>query len=140
MKSKPVVIVGIVLFAASASWADVKFTKLSDNQFIVHHRKLTTLGAEAKAMKTAVAEAASICIAAAHTHMELKDQNVGERMHGNAWGGGRGASADLRVKLYTEPDEETIEEKDLLECKPLADEKKVAIAKEKLAREAKGGS
>lgn len=119
---------------SAPSWADIKFTKLSENQFIVHHRKLTVLGAEAKAMKTAVEEAASLCIAANYSHMEIKDQNVGERIHGDAFGGGRGASADLRIKLYDTPDEETIEEKDLLECEPLADPKKIKIAKKKLAR------
>lgn len=133
MRRNLLAIVIALSLPATAILADVKFTQLSDDQFIVHHRKHTTLGAEAKAMKTAVAEAASICVAAGFTHMELKDQNVGERDHTGFWGGGRGASADLRVKFFTEPDEDKIDEKDLFECKPLADDKKVAVAKRKLA-------
>lgn len=123
------------LTLASVSFADVKFTRLSEDQFIVHHRKLTTLGAEAKAVKTAYKEAASICVAASYTHFEIKEQNVGERMHGTTFGGGRGASADIRVKFYQDPDEEAIDEKDLIECKPLSDPKKVKRAKEKLAKD-----
>ena len=134
MKLHSTLIALAAFLLASPTLADVKFTQLSDNQFIVHHRKQTLFGAEAKAMKTAVAEAASLCIAAEYTHMELKDQNVGERQYGGVFGGGRGASADLRIKLYTDPDEDKIDEKDLLECKPLANDKKVAVAKRKLAR------
>lgn len=134
MRKKPLFIILVAFLVAAATQADVKFTRLAENQFIVHHRKLTVLGAEAKAMRTAVKEAASICVAAGFTHMELKDQNVGERMHGNALGGGRGASADLRIKLYTDPDEQAVDEKDLLDCAALADPKKVEVAKKKLER------
>ena len=127
----------VAIFAAipTPAHADVKFTKLSDTQYVVHHRKNSYLGAEAKAMKTAYKEAASICVAAGYTHLEIKEQNVGERHYGGFWGGGRGASADVRIKLYMEPDEEAVEEKDLIECQPLSDPKKVKVAKKKLARE-----
>lgn len=135
MIRKTFVLCALLGFVATAAWADVKFTQLSDDQFIVHHRKLTTLGAEAKATRTAYKEAASLCIAAGFTHMEIKDQNIGERMHGSTFGGGRGASADLRIRLFTDPDEETVDEKDLLACEPLADPKKVEIAKRKLKEE-----
>ena len=130
---KVVITICLALALPSLSWADVKFTRLSENQFIVHHRKLTTLGAEAKAVKTTYREAASICVAAGFTHFEVKEQNVGERVHGNALGGGRGASADLRIKLYADPDDEMIDDKDLIECEPLSDPKKVERAQEKLA-------
>lgn len=123
-----------LLLVASVAEADVKFTRLSDTQFVVHHRKLTVFGAEAKATRTAYREAASICVAADYTHMEIKDLNVGEREFGGDDGGGRGASADLRIKLYLEPDEEKIDEKDLIECAPLADPLKTERAREKLDR------
>lgn len=132
----PALAIGCLLLVASVAGADIKYTRLSDTQFVVHHRKLTKFGAEAKATKTAYAEAASICIAAGFTHMEVKDLNVGEREFGGEWGGGRGASADLRIKLYQEPDEATIDEKDLVECGPLSDPVKIQRAKEKLDRDA----
>jgi hypothetical protein len=136
MKVSRVLVLAILCFAvALTAVADVKFTRLSEDQFIVHHRKLTLLGAEAKATRTAYAEAASICIAAGFTHLEIKEQNIGERQHGGAWGGGRGASADVRVKFFADPDEEKVEELDLIACEPLADPKKVERAREKLAQE-----
>ena len=128
---------GLLVALPVPASADVKFTKLAENQFVVHHRKLTKIGAEAKATRTAYKEAASICIAAGYTHMEIKDLNVGERTHGGALGGGRGASADIRIKLYQDPEEGIVEEKDLIECKPLADPIKVEKAKKKLAKQAK---
>jgi hypothetical protein len=121
---------------SGAARADVKFTRLSEDQFIVHHRKQSLLGAEAKAMKTTFIEAASVCIAAGFSHMEIKETNVGERHHGGTWGGtGRGASADVRIELYLDPGEGEIDELDLLECEPLSDPKKVDKAARKLAAE-----
>ncbi len=132
----PALAFGCLLLVATVAGADIKYTRLSDNQFVVHHRKLTKFGAEAKATKTAYKEAASICIAAGYTHMEIKDLNVGEREWGTKYGGGRGASADLRIKLYLDPDEETVDEKDLVECAPLSDPEKIEHAKHKLDHDA----
>lgn len=113
--------------------ADIKFTRLSANQFIVHHRKHTLVGAEAMATKTVFAEAASICVAAQYTHFEVQDLNIGERKKGPLLGGRRGASADVRVKFYRDPSEETVSEKDLIACAPLSDPAKVPLARRKLA-------
>ncbi len=114
MRNASIALVLALIISPEAS-GDVKFTKLSDNQFVVHHRKKTVLGAEAKATKTAYREAASVCIAAGYSHMEIQDLNVGERMHGSILGGGRGASTDIRIKLHNDPTEESQEEKDLIE-------------------------
>lgn len=133
--TKKAVLFGLLALVASLALADVKYTRLSKDQFIIHHRKQTTLGAEAKAVKTTYTEAASVCIAAGFSHLEIKETNIGEREHGTALGGGRGASADVRVEFYLDPGEDQIEELDLLACEPLADPQKVEKAKEKLARE-----
>ncbi len=134
MKKPGIALLGL-LISAVAVQADVKFTQLTDTQYVVHHRKLTVFGAEAKATRTALMEAASVCLAAGYSHMEIRDLNVGEREFGGPYDGGRGASADVRIKLYEQPDVETIEENDLIDCEPLADDEKVQVAREKLAAE-----
>ncbi len=116
------------LLVSTAAVADIKFTRLSENRFIVSHRKQQSmLGAEAKAMKTLYSEVASICIAAGYSHFELVTQDVQERSRGGPWGGGRGASGTVDVKMRNEAGE------DHIECAPLADPKKVGVAKKKLA-------
>jgi len=132
--TKRALLLALLALVASAAFADVKYTRLSEDQFIIHHRKQTTLGAEAKAVKTTYEEAASVCIAAGFSHMEIKETNIGEREHGSVWGGGRGASADVRVELYLDPGLDLIEDLDLVACQPLADPQKVEKAKEKLAK------
>lgn len=120
---------GLSAAPAAPAHADIKFTRLSDDQFIVHHRKKTRWGAEAKATRTAYVEAASICVAAGYTHMEIKDMNIGERTFGFS---GRGASADVRVELHLDPTPSEIDEADLIACAPLAEKDKVEKARKKL--------
>lgn len=133
----PLLVLPLALLLASPAQlaADIRFTRLGEDQFLVHHRKKTLLGAEAKATRTAYAEAAAVCLAAGFTHMKVKNQNVGERMHGGWFGGGRGASADLRIEVYKDPDKQTVDDLDLIACEPLADPKKVEQAKRKLEAE-----
>ena len=116
-----------LLFLPMVIYADVKFTRLSENRFIVSHRKLTSFGAEAKALKTLYGEVASICVAAGFSHFEIVTMDVQER-HGSWGGDGRGASGTVDVKMRNEADE------DFVECAPLADPKKVGMAKKKLAK------
>ena len=113
---------------ATPALADIKFTRLDEDQFVISHRKQTLLGGEAKAMNTLYEEVASLCIAAGYEYFEVKGQDVQERNHGGLWGGGRGASGTIQAKFHTEDGE------DFIRCEPLAVAKKIAKAKQKLAK------
>jgi hypothetical protein len=123
--------VGLLLaaIAGTAARADVKFTRLDADQFVISHRKQTLLGAEAKAMKTLYGEVASICVAAGFKYFDVKSQDVQERQQGGLWGGGRGASGTVEAKFHQDKIND-----DVIECQPLSDPKKVDLAKKKLEK------
>ena len=131
MQTRTRVAIGLLmaLCLGAGAQADVKFTRLDSDQFVISHRKLTLLGAEAKAMKTLYGEVASICVAAGFNYFDIKSQDVQERQHGGAWGGGRGASGTVQVKFHQEEIND-----DVIECEPLSDRKKVELAKKKLEK------
>ena len=112
-----------LLFLPMVTYAGVRFTRLSENRFIVSHQKQTDFGRDARAIKTLYGEVASICVAAGFSHFEIVTLDVTERQ---GWGG-RGLSVNVDVRMRNEAGE------DHIECAPLADPKKVGVAKKKLA-------
>lgn len=125
-----------IAIVCTPTWAAaLKFAKLTDNQFIIHHQKGMSFGSgETKATKTAYTKAASVCIAAGFTHFEVQDLSISGAVAAGAYGGGRPAAADLRVKFYTNPAAALAEEKSLLECQSMADPEYIELAKVKLAK------
>jgi hypothetical protein len=125
----------LIAVVCTPAWAAaLKFTKLTSNQFIIHHQKGMSFGTgEAKTTKTAYTKAASMCIAAGFTHFEVQDLNVSGAVSGGAYGGGKTASADVRVKFYRDPEPAVVDEKSLLECQSMADPEYIELAKTKLA-------
>lgn len=123
--------VAMSLLAAPVA-AKIQFSRLSEDQFIIHHKAMTVFASSAKALKQAYAEAAAVCVAAGFSHFGVNNE-FSEGRHNGPFGAEK-AGADLRVRFYLDPEEDIQDERELIECKPLAEEKDVAAAMKKLAK------
>jgi hypothetical protein len=124
-------VVAVLVLATGTAFADIKFTQLDEDQFVVYHRKHSLLGTEAKATSKLYEEIASICVAAEFEYFSVKQLDVQERHAGGFWGGGRGAGASAEVKFHHE---EGPEADDRVKCMGLADQKSVDRARKKLRK------
>ena len=125
------IVVAVLVLATGTAFADIKFTQLDEDQFVVYHRKRTLLGAEAKATSKLYEEIASICVAAEFEYFSVKQLDIQERQRGGPWGGGRGAGASAEVKFHHE---EGLDADDRIKCTGLADKKSVDRARKKLRK------
>lgn len=121
MKRKRI-LVAVCLLALAAphvGHAVITFTQLADNIFVVSHR-VKFLGSRGQAMKLAYTKAASLCVAAGYSHMEIVDQESEAAQEDDA------ANASVRVKYSMSPGE------DRLDCSMNAEHEYVGQAGAKL--------
>ena len=111
----------LLLLAPTASHAVITFTQLSEDTFVVSHR-IKVIGSRAKAMKLVHTKAASLCVAAGYSHLEVLDT---ESQAGNQY---EDANASVTVRLHHEAGEGR------LDCETNADPEYVQQASEKLAK------
>jgi hypothetical protein len=122
MKMNKTVFVAICLLALAApqvSHAVITFTQLADNIFVVSHR-VKFIGSRSQAMKLVYTKAASLCIAAGYSYMEIVDQDSEAAQEDDS------ANASVRVKYYMGPGE------DRLNCDKNADHEYIGQAGAKL--------
>ncbi len=117
----PFAIAVLLLLAPTASHAVITFTQLSTDTFVVSHR-IKVIGSRAKAMKLVHTKAASLCVAAGYSHMEVIDT---ESQASNSF---EDANASVTVRLHNEGGQ------DRLDCESNADPEYVQQASEKLAK------
>ncbi|MCH7666574.1 MAG: hypothetical protein IH936_11680 [Acidobacteria bacterium] len=111
----------LTLAAPRASQAVITFTQLADNVFVVSHR-VKFIGSRGQAMKLVYTKAASLCVAAGYTHLELAEQ---ESQAGNQY---EVANASVRVKFFLADGEGR------LDCVKNANQEHVTHARNKLAK------
>ena len=122
MKRHRKILIAVCLLALAAphvSHAIITFTQLADNIFVVSHR-VKFIGSRGQAMKLAYTKAASLCVAAGYSHMEIVDQESEAAQEDDT------ANASVRVKLFMSPGE------DRLECDKNADHEYIGQAGAKL--------
>ena len=93
--------VALLLTPRPAS-AAMSFDRLTDDMFIVSHR-VKLWGSRSKAMAMVYDKAASLCVAAGYTHLEIRDQES------EAWQEEEAANASVRVRFFIEEGEERID-------------------------------
>jgi len=91
----------VLLAISSAASATMTFQQLDDNTFSVSH-KVKWIGGRGQAMELVYDKAASLCVAAGYTHLELFGQES------NAPGYYQSANATLTVKFFQNPGEDRI--------------------------------
>lgn len=103
MVTRRLVLVALVLaiLAPSSAIAVITFTQLDSDTFTVSHR-IKGFGSRGKAMDLVYEKAASLCIAAGFTHMEILGQES------VAAGGGQQANASVRVQFFFEDGEDRV--------------------------------
>lgn len=110
-----------LLLTPAASHAIITFTQLGDDTFVVSHR-IKAFGSRAKAMRMVHTKAASLCIAAGYSHMEVLDT---ESQAANEW---EDANASITVQLHADAGDGR------LDCDTNADPEYIRQASEQLAR------
>lgn len=111
----------LALSMPRAGGAVITVTQLADNIFVVSHR-VKFVGSRGQAMRLAYTKAASVCVAAGYTHMEIKEQES------QAGGEYETANASVRIKLFMGPGE------DRLDCDRNANPEHIQEARNKLAK------
>jgi len=115
-------VMAIAVLSAPAL-ADMRFQRLDEDDFVIHHRKKTRFGGEGKAMETLYTEVASVCVAAGFQYFEVKREfSEGRQI-------GRGASAMMEVRFSHDETND-----DAIRCLPLSDKGKVKKARQKLGQ------
>lgn len=116
------IMLGLIAFSAPRPGsAVITVTQLADNIFVVSHR-VKFIGSRGQAMRLAYTKAASVCVAAGYTHMEIKEQ---ESQAGSEY---ETANASVRIKLFMEAGD------DRLDCEKNANPEHIQEAQNKLAK------
>ena len=135
--------VAALLSTSAASAATLVFDRLAEDRFVLTH--LTVLGGTEKARNVAYEKAASVCLAAGFSLLEVlyQEQGAGHGV-GAASGGavsvGFGATANasstllVRFKHKDKEEGESEEREDVLDCNANSVPRFVAAAKTRLAR------
>jgi hypothetical protein len=111
----------VVLTFSSVALATMTFQQLDENTFSVSH-KVKWIGGRGQAMELVYEKAASLCIAAGYSYMELFGQES------NASGYYQSANATLTVKFFHQEGRERIA------CRPKASDEYIKQAKNKLKK------
>jgi hypothetical protein len=111
----------VILAISTAASATMTFEQLDANTFSVSH-KVKWIGGRGQAMELVYEKAASLCIAAGYTHLELFGQES------NASGYYQSANATLTVRFFQEAG------KDRIACDQKATDEYVEQAKTKLKK------
>lgn len=90
-----------LLFISSVASATMTFQQLDDNTFSVSH-KVKWIGGRGQAMELVYDKAASLCVAAGYSHLELFGQES------NANGYYQNANATLTVRFFQNPGKDRI--------------------------------
>lgn len=109
----------LALAAPQVSHAVITFSQLAENIFIVSHR-VKFIGSRTQATKLVYTKAASLCVAAGYSQMEIQEQESEANQTDDA------ANATLRVKYFMGPGE------DRLDCEKNADHEYIGQAGAKL--------
>ena len=108
MRLITVVVLTLVLVPVAAL-GTITFTQLDDGVFTVSHR-IKVIGSRGKATKMVYTKAASLCVAAGYTHLQVMRQESEAAQKDDA------ANASLRVRFYFEEADDRIECERVLEC------------------------
>lgn len=110
-----------VLVAPQLAMGVVTFDQLNDDMFVVSHRvKVKFWTSRGQAMRLVYEKAASLCVAAGYTHLEILDQESQALQEREA------ANASVRVRFFLEGGEERAE------CGRKASDKYIEQAAERL--------
>jgi hypothetical protein len=105
----------------AASHAVITFTQLADDIFVVSHR-VKFIGSRAQAMKLVYEKAASLCVAAGYTHLEILEQESEAVQEDDS------ANASVRIKLFQ------ADGADRIDCEKNASQQYIGDAATKLAK------
>ena len=109
----------LLLAVATPVAATTRLQKLSENRYLITHKKHSGFGGSGKALRMAYEKAGSLCVLLDYKWFEVRD------VHSQGRGYNKTASATMEVKFYHE---EEIE--DLNNCEALAsDEQKDKMTK-----------
>ena len=116
----------LLLLMAIPAAATTRLQRLSDDRYLITHKKQSGVGGQGKALRTANEKAGSLCVVLGYSWFETRSADS----QGRAWG--QTASATIEVKFYQDEVKE-----DLNECEALATErqkKKMELALRRLER------
>lgn len=116
---KTLVIVAVALAVPQLASAVLTFEQLDANTFTVSHQ-VKAFGGRGQAMELVYEKAASLCIAAGYSYMEVMEQES------HAGGGWEAPNATVTVKLYHERGD------DRIACEMKSSREYIAQAKKKL--------
>jgi hypothetical protein len=119
---RDVIVAGLLLaLTAVPAMATTRLQKLSENRYVITHKKQTGFAGRGKAIRVGNQKAASLCVILGYKWFEVRDTQAQGR------GFARTAAATMEVKFYKEEEEE---EEDLNNCEMLAtEEQKVKMKK-----------
>jgi hypothetical protein len=110
----------LALAAPQVSRAVITFTQLAEDVFVVSHR-VKLIGSRAQAMRLVCTKAASLCVAAGYSHLEILEQDSEAAQEDDS------ANASVRVRLHMAQGE------DRLDCDKNADGEYIQQAAKRLA-------
>ena len=116
-----VVLCFLALAAPQVSHAIITFSQLAENIFVVSHR-VKFIGSRGQAMRLVYTKAASLCVAAGFSHMEIVVQESDADQLDDS------ANASVRVKFYMASGE------DRLDCEKNSNPEHTMEARNKLAK------
>lgn len=99
----------LLFLIAMPAAATTRLQKLSEDRYLLTHKKQSGVGGQGKALRTANEKAGSLCVVLGYRWFETRSVDS----QGRAWG--QTASATMEVKFYKDEVKE-----DLNECEALA--------------------
>lgn len=113
---------GLALLVPATADATISFTQIDDEVFVVSHR-VKIIGSRGKATKMVYTKAASLCVAAGYSHLQVLHEESEANQADDT------ANASLRVRFYFE------DAGDRIDCEDGADPVYIAEAQEKLRKQ-----